>query len=143
MIILGADHAGYKLKEQIKEFLIKQDLSVIDVGAFKIKKLDNFSDYVRLIKSCFKDNPNSKIIAVCGSGVGMNIGLNRHMGIRCVVGHTNEEVRTARLHNDVNALALGGRVTSFEDAKIMVMTFLLTSFLGGKYKERMDALDGT
>ena len=90
---------------------------------------------------CFEENKNSKIIAFCGSGVGMSIGLNKHKGIFCVLGYNEAEVKTARQHNDVNALAIGGRVTSYAKAKKMVDVFLQTEHIGGKYKKRMEEID--
>ena len=142
MIILGCDHAGFELKEKIKKYLInKNEYAVVDVGAFEINKDDDFSSYVKLMIKCFKENKASKIIAVCGSGVGMSIGLNKQKGIFCVLGYSEDEVKTAREHNDVNALALGGRVTTFAKAKKMVDVFLNTEHLGGKYKKRMEDID--
>lgn len=142
MIILGCDHAGFELKEKIKKYLInKNEHIVVDVGAFKVDNEDNFSSYVKLMIKCFKEDSTSKIIAVCGSGVGMSIGLNKHKGVFCVLGYREDEVKTAREHNNVNALALGGRVTTFTKAKKMVDVFLNTQFLGGKYKKRMEEID--
>ena len=89
----------------------------------------------------FKDYPDSPIIAVCGSGVGMNIGLNKQKGIFCCLGHSVEEVAKAREHNNINALALGGRTTELENAKQMVKAFLTTEHLGGKYTKRMTDID--
>ena len=142
MIIIGCDHAGFELKEKIKKYLInKNEYAVVDVGAFKLDNEDNFSNYVNLMLKCFDENKSSKIIAVCGSGVGMSIGLNKHKGVFCVLGYSEEEVKTARLHNDVNALAIGGRVTSFSKAKKMIEVFLTTEHLNGKYKKRMEEID--
>ena len=70
MIILGCDHAGFELKEDIKKFLVKKKYSIVDVGAFEIDKEDDFSKYVILMRKCFDDYISSKIIAVCGTGIG-------------------------------------------------------------------------
>lgn len=166
MIILGADHGGFELKERIKQKLCGENYSVVDVGAFEIDCEDDFSKFVKLMcnafdnatksASCKKSQENVenlsenngknaeiedvKIIAFCGSGVGVSIGLNKHKNIFCAVGHNKEEVEKARLHNGINALALGGRVTTFEDAEKMVDVFLSTDSLGGKYARRMQEL---
>lgn len=164
MIILGADHGGFELKERIKQKLCSENYSVVDVGAFEMDSEDDFSKFVKLMCNAF-DNATSgnlsfqesnenlsknngenaeiedvKIIAFCGSGVGVSIGLNKHKNIFCAVGHNKEEVEKARLHNGINALALGGRVTTFEDAEEMVDVFLSTDSLGGKYARRMQEL---
>ena len=164
MIILGADHGGFELKERIKQKLCSENYSVVDVGAFEIDSEDDFSKFVKLMCNAF-DNATSgnlssqeshenlsenneenakiedvRIIAFCGSGVGVSIGLNKHKNIFCAVGHSKEEVEKARLHNGINALALGGRVTTFEDAEKMVDVFLSTKSLGGKYARRMQEI---
>lgn len=141
MIIIGCDHGGYNLKEEIKNYLQEINEDIVDVGAYEIDNEDSFSVYVAKLVKAFNLNNNVKIIAFCGSGVGMNIGLNRNNGIFSVVGHSVEEVKKAREHNNVNALTLGGRVTSVEDAKKMVDVFLNTNNLGGKYLDRMNSLD--
>ncbi len=142
MIVLLCDHAGFELKEYIKKRLLKENYDIVDVGACELDENDDFSTYVGIVKrtvDCL--NANNKIIAVCGSGVGMCIGLNKIKGIRCVVGHSAEEVEMARRHNNVNALALGGRVTKTLVAYKMVKTFLETESLGGKYAKRMNDIE--
>ena len=141
MIIIGSDHAGYELKEQIKKYLQEINCSILDVGAYKLDPEDDFSQFVNLMAKSFKQNPKAQISAVCGSGVGMNIGLNKQKGLFSVLGHSVEEVTKAREHNNINALALGGRTTSFENAKQMIDSFLNTKHLGGKYLKRMKDID--
>jgi ribose 5-phosphate isomerase B len=167
MIILGADHGGFLLKEKIKEKLCDKGYSVVDVGAFEEDSDDDFSKFVKLMCKAFDKataekitSQNSqvieeklgknekkidefedvKIIAFCGSGVGVSIGLNKHKNIFCAVGHSKDEVEKACLHNGINALALGGRVTAVDDAEKMVEVFLSTKSLGGKYARRMQEL---
>ncbi len=141
MIIIGSDHAGYSLKEEIKNYLQEINEDIVDVGAYSVDAEDNFSEFVVKMVKAYNMNKTSKIIAICGSGVGMNIGLNKNKGIFCVLGHNKAEVEKAREHNNVNALSLGGRVTSLEDAKEMISAFLNTNHLGGKYEERMKLID--
>lgn len=141
MIILGSDHAGFELKEKIKQYLMELDENIVDVGAFCVDPEDDFSYYVSLMAKANDKNKNTKIIAVCGSGVGMCIGLNKQKNVFCVLGHNEEEVKLAREHNDVNALALAGRKTSFEEAKLIINAFLSTKHLGGKYAKRMASLE--
>ena len=142
MIFLLCDHAGFDLKESIKNRLFKKGYDIVDVGAFTKDDNDDFSTYINLVKKSFDcSKKEDKIIAVCGSGVGMNIGLNKIKGVRCVVGHNVKEVQTAREHNNINALALGGRCVGEISAYKMIDTFLSTVALGGKYKKRMDDIE--
>lgn len=141
MIIIGSDHAGFDLKEQIKSYLIEQNYNIVDVGPFTVDPEDDFSSYVSLMAKANDKNKNTRIIAVCGSGVGMCIGLNKQKNIFCVLGHNVEEVKLARGHNNVNALALAGRKISIEQAKEMINAFLTTEHLGGKYAKRMASLE--
>lgn len=141
MVIIGADHAGFKLKEKVKKYLQKENFDIVDVGAFKLDDGDDFSYYVNLIAKIYKQNSSCKIISFCGSGVGMNVGLNKRKGIRSVVGHNAKEVELARMHNDVNALALSGRTTTFYSAKKIIKAFLTTESLKGKYEKRMKDIE--
>jgi len=141
MIILGCDHAGFKLKEKIKNYIQKLDMDIVDVGAFNEHSQDDFSKYALLMLKVFEDYKEAKLIAVCGSGVGMNIALNKQKGIFCVLGHNVKEVKKAREHNNVNAIAFGGRTTCFLKAKAMIKTFLKTDHLGGKYTKRMNDIE--
>jgi len=141
MVIIGADHAGFELKEKVKKFLQKEGEDIVDIGAFKVDNSDDFSYYVRLFAKTFCQGEDCKIISVCGSGVGMSVGLNKQKGIRSLVGHTVEEVVLAREHNNVNALALSGRTTSLILAKKMIKAFLETKNLKGKYERRMKEIE--
>lgn len=139
LIILGSDHAGLALKEQIKSYL-ENSHNIIDCGALVLDKDDDFSKYVLLMRKTFDQNPEARIVAVCGSGVGMSIGLNKHKNIKCVLGHSVEEVVKARQHNNVNALSLSGS-TNIDLAKSMIDAFLSTKSAKGKYQRRMSEIE--
>lgn len=141
MIIIGADHAGFELKEKVKMFLQKEGFDIVDIGAFELDDNDDFSFYIKLIKKAYEQNRESKIISVCGSGVGMNVGLNKQKEIRSLIGHTVEEVELARKHNNINALALSGRTISLSKAKKLIKAFLETESLKGKYERRMKEIE--
>lgn len=141
MIIIGCDHGGFDLKEALKEYLQEINEDIVDVGAYNLDNNDNFSDYVLKLVKAYNMNKDAKIIAICGSGVGMSIGLNKNKGILSVVGHSEEEVKIAREHNNVNALCMGGRVINLNLAKKLVNAFLNTSHLGGKHLDRMNAIE--
>ena len=140
MVVIGCDHGGLELKNKIKDYLVDLDEIVLDVGAFEFDELDDFSTYAKLIAESMKEE-KAKGIAICGSGVGMCIALNKVKGIYAVNGIDSDKVSLARQHNNVNALCLGGRMVSFEDASKMVESFLKTEFLGGKYQKRIDDID--
>ena len=139
-VAIGCDHGGFELKNIIKDYLVDLDEMVLDVGAFEIDNLDDFSTYAKLVAENMKEE-NAKGIAICGSGVGMCIALNKFKGIYAVNGIDEEKVKLAREHNNVNALCLGGRMVEVDSAKKMVKAFLDTEFLGGKYQKRIDDID--
>lgn len=141
LIILGSDHGGFELKEKVKTWLTKQNYNIVDVGAFVKDDNDDFSKYVLLMRKCFDNNVDARVIAFCASGVGMNIGLNKHKGVRCVLAHDAQEVALARNHNDVNALAFGGKITTFVHAKHIIEAFLGEKSLKGKYVRRMSDIE--
>ena len=141
MIILGCDHGGFDLKEYLKSYLQKTGHDIVDVGAFSVDPLDDFPKYAKIMAKTFNDCPDSQVIAICGSGVGMSIALNRNKGIYCVLGYDESQVAKAREHNNANALALGGRTISKIKARKLVDAFLNTKFLHGKYEKRMKELD--
>ena len=141
MIIIGSDHGGYKLKEQIKEYLTSKSYDFVDVGAYSVDENDDFSFFTKEIIKKYNKDTTSKIIALCGSGIGVNIALNKAKGIFCAVGHNVKEVELARQHNNINAITFGGRTTEFDNAIEMIDTFLKTDFIGGKYQRRMNDID--
>ena len=141
LIFVGADHAGFELKEKLKKYLASKGENIVDVGAFEIDEKDDFSKYANLLADCFEKNKNARLIACCGSGVGMSIALNKKKHICACVGHGAKEVKLARAHNNINALCLGGRTTCFLTAKRMTKAFLTTDFLGGKYQKRMKDIE--
>jgi len=140
-IIIGCDHAGYELKEQIKKYLTFKNFTIADVGACNLDPSDDFSKFVKLMRAQFNKDNNSKIIAICGTGIGMSIGLNKTKNVFSIVGHSPEEVAKAREHNNINALCLGGRTTRYDDAVKMIDQFLSVQHLGGKYQKRMEDID--
>ncbi|MBP7134224.1 RpiB/LacA/LacB family sugar-phosphate isomerase [Patescibacteria group bacterium] len=122
---LGADHAGFSLKEAVKTTLQAQGIAFEDLSPTFIEG----DDYPLMAKSVAKavaNRPESAGITVCGTGIGTAIAANRLPGIRAFVGHSVEEVRIARQHNDANILALGGRMLSPQEANTLVEAFLTT-----------------
>ena len=148
-IIIASDHAGYNLKETIKEYIKTSHLQntetdgveFCDIGCYN-KERCNFPFYANnLCTELKKDTSYDFGILICGTGIGMSIAANKNEGIRCALCHSGCEARMARQHNNANVLALGERVIGAGMAINIIDTFLTTKFLGGRYKERMSNIN--
>ena len=138
--VLASDHAGYDLKEQIKFYLENNNFKVKDLGPFNNDSVD-YPDYGKLLGKVIKNNNNTLGIAICGSGIGMSIALNRISGVRAALCHNIEVAKLARNHNDANVLVLGGRFINLDEAINIVDIFSKESFEGGRHKRRVDKLN--
>jgi len=138
-IIIGADHAGFQLKETVKSFLEKKGWIVKDVGTDSEESVD-YPDFGREVAKPVSTGVFSRGILVCGSGVGMAIVANKFNGIRAAVCLDTETARMSRLHNDTNILILAGRRTDPETARQIVEVWLVTSFEGGRHQGRLDKI---
>ncbi len=123
-LYLGADHAGWKLKETLKPLLKRLGYAVTDLTPMEMPGDDYPWIGVAVATKAVKDGTRG--ILVCGSGVGVAIAANRVKGARAVEGHTTSQVKHAREHNDVNVLTLGGWTTSAATAMKLIKTFLAT-----------------
>ncbi len=141
MIIFGADHAGFELKEYLKDYLYKQGYEIYDAGAFEVDNNDSFADIVPEVIKVLKESADNKAIIICGSGVGVCVASNRYNGVYAANCHSVKEVTKAREHNNINVLNLGGRTICKFKAKRILDAYLKTEHLGGKYLERMQKLD--
>lgn len=142
MIIFGADHAGFELKEYLKTYLYNKGFEIYDAGAFEYDSEDSFANIVPKAIKVLQESKDSKAIIICGSGVGVCIASNRFKGVYACNCHSVKEVVKAREHNNINVLNLGGRVISKGKAKKIVDAFIATECLGGKYLDRMLVTDG-
>ncbi|PPR27955.1 MAG: putative sugar phosphate isomerase YwlF [Alphaproteobacteria bacterium MarineAlpha9_Bin2] len=136
---LAADHAGYELKEKIKDFLVKQKAHVRDLGTDSENSVD-YPDYGKLLGEEIESRRLDLGIAICGSGIGMSIAANRINGVRAALCSNVEMVKLARNHNDANILALGARSMSVEEAIDCLKVFLLEEFNGGRHIIRVEKL---
>ncbi len=140
-IIIGSDHAGFDLKEEIRRFLSeKGDYSVKDLGAFSHEP----ADYPIIAHELAKNISEKKFkrgILLCGSGIGMSIVANRYRNVRAALCHNLYTVRLSRKHNDANILVLGGRVLGVGLALEMVDLFLGTDFEGGRHQRRVEEIE--
>ncbi len=135
-ICISSDHAGYEIKEFIKEQLIKSKISIIDLGPF-LKKSVDYPDYAKKVSNRVSKRKSDIGILVCGSGTGMAISANKTKGIRAAVGYNIKSTQLSRQHNNANILCLGSRLTKRKDIKNIIKIFLNTKFEGGRHKRRV------
>ena len=126
-IVIGSDHAGFELKEHIKQFLEYKKINYEDGGTTSSNSVD-YPDIAVKISNNYLDNHFDYGILVCGSGIGMSIVANKIKRIRAALCNTVEMAKLARLHNNANILCLGGRIVSFKEAEHIIATFLSTEF---------------
>lgn len=135
-ISIGADHAGYAMKEYLKDQLLSKGYEVTDRGCYSEESID-YPDFAHPVAQDVEANPDVVGIVLCGSGNGINMTVNKHQGIRSALCWKPEIARLAREHNDANILALPARYISFEDAMEMSTIFLNTAFEGGRHERRV------
>jgi len=140
-IALGADHAGFALKDKIKEHLSARGIEVRDEGTNSGASVD-YPDYARLVAEDVAHGRADQGILVCGTGIGMAISANKAPGIRAANADTEFEAQMAREHNDANILTLGARVVDEAAAVRIVDVWLATNFAGGRHQTRVDKIMG-
>lgn len=138
-ISIGSDHAGFDLKEQLKNYLEEEGYEVIDEGTYSLESVD-YPDFGKKVGKRVADKEADRGLVVCGSGIGISIAANKVPGIRCALVSEPLSARLSRQHNDANVLALGGRLTGLEMAKECLKVFLQTDFEGGRHQRRIDKL---
>lgn len=139
VIAIGADHAGFELKEALKRTLDERGVTWVDVGTTGSASVD-YPDFAAQVASAVTRGQADRGILVCGSGVGMAIAANKVPGIRASVITDVEAATLAREHNDLNVLTLGARRTTVDDAERIVGAFLDTPFAGGRHTARVDKI---
>ena len=140
-IAIGADHAGFEFKEQLKEYISSLGYDVKDFGAHSFNKDDGFPDYALPVARAVADGEFERGVLVCGSGIGVSIAANKVRGIRAVNCTCEDFARLSRQHNDTNVICFPGRFLNIDDAKKYFDIWIKTDFLGGKYEERNRLLD--
>jgi len=138
-IILGSDHAGFPLKETIKQYLADRGYAITDVGTDCTESVD-YPDFGIRVATRVSSGEFDRGILVCGSGVGMAVVANKFPHVRAVVGLDEETARLSRKHNDTNILVLAGRRTDQESAKSITRLWLNTEFEGGRHQRRLDKI---
>ena len=135
-IFISSDHAGFKLKEIIKDYLINKKIKFQDLGPNDNSRVD-YPDYAHKVARKVKLNKSNVGILVCGSGTGMNIAANKHKNIRAAQCFNLKSTKLSRLHNDANIITLGSRLITKKNALKFVSIFLNTKFDGGRHLKRV------
>ena len=135
-VVLASDHAGFRLKEEIKKFLIKKRKKVLDLGTKNTNSVD-YPDYAHLLSKKMTREKNQFGILVCGSGAGMSMAANKHKNIRAALCYDIKSTKLSRLHNNANVMAIGSRLIKKNVALKCVNTFLKTDFDGGRHLRRI------
>jgi len=140
-VAIGADHAGFSLKEEIKGLLAGLGIEVQDFGTGSDASVD-YPDFAARVAHGVSDGTFERGILVCGTGIGMAMAANKIAGVRAAPVTGIEGARLSRQHNDANVLALGARLTATQLALDIVRTFLDTPFEGGRHQRRIDKISG-
>jgi len=138
-IALGADHAGFELKEKLKKFLDGKGWSVADVGTHSTDSVD-YPDYAHKVGERIAQQKSDLGILVCGSGIGMSIAANKVPGIRAAHVSSVTEAQLSREHNNANVLAIGARFLDEKQATEIVTRWLATPFAGGRHEKRVEKI---
>jgi ribose 5-phosphate isomerase B len=139
-VALGADHAGFELKEALKAWLIEGGYQVLDFGTHSPESVD-YPDYAVQVAEAVAAHKVERGVLVCGTGIGMAISANKMPGVRAALCSDLYTARMSREHNDANVLTLGGRLMGREMALDILRMWIETEFLGGRHQRRVDKID--
>ena len=138
-IAIGGDHAGFEYKKELIQFLTELGYSVQDFGPNSEASVD-YPDYIHPLATSVEKGENDLGIAICGSGNGVCMTVNKHQGIRGALVWNTELAALARQHNNANVVCIPARFVDLETAKEMAKTFLETDFEGGRHQKRVDKI---
>jgi len=141
-IALASDHAAFELKGQLADWLREAGHEIADLGTNGPDSVD-YPDFGARLAEHLAAGQSERGIALCGSGIGISIAVNRNAAVRCALVSEPLSAALAREHNDANAIALGARLTGIDMAKACVTAFLETPFAGGRHQRRVDKLSQT
>ena len=136
MIGLASDHAGFALKQHVKDYLKAHRIKFHDYGTYSEESCD-YPDFGHALAKGIEDGECEKGIAICGSGEGISMTLNKHQGIRAALCWIPEIAHLARQHNDANVLVMPGRFITNEEASAIMDEYLSTDFEGGRHARRV------
>lgn len=139
IIPIGADHAGFELKEKIIGYLTKKGYELKDFGCYSNDSID-YPDYGHPVAQMVEENMGMLGILICGSGNGISMTANKHQGVRSALCWKKEIAELARQHNNANIITLPARFISEEEGIEMVEVFLNTEFEGGRHQNRVNKI---
>jgi len=139
-IALASDHAGFELKQHVKQLLAADGHEVVDLGPETDESID-YPRFARPAAELVASGDAERGVLVCGSGVGVSIVANKVPGVRAVNAHDAEEAQLAREHNDVNVVTLSGRRLAGTEADEIVRAFISAEFEGGRHARRVAAIE--
>lgn len=139
-VYIASDHAGFFAKKEAKKVLEDLGVAVIDLGTNAPDVSVDYPDFAKILcDEVVKDSRNFGIL-ICGTGLGISIAANRDARVRCALCHDTFTAKMARMHNDANILAFGGRVVGIGEIEDMIKAFFSTQFEGGRHQLRVDKL---
>jgi len=136
---IASDHAGFELKEFVKDYIKKKGYSCKDFGCYSAESCD-YPDYAHPLAEAIESGVVDMGIALCGSGNGIGMTLNKHQGIRGAICWNAEIARITRAHNDANVLVLPARYICREESEKIINLFLITPFEGGRHQRRIEKI---
>ena len=137
---IGSDHGGYELKDNIKEYLIENNIEVIDYGTDSPESVD-YPDFGKLVAEAVVSKEVDKGIVICGTGIGISIAANKVRGVRAALCNDSYSAKMSIEHNNANVLALGARVLGEGLALDIVNTWLNSKFQGGRHERRVNKIN--
>jgi ribose 5-phosphate isomerase B len=138
-IAIASDHAAFAMKSELAEWLRNEAFQVVDLGTNSADSVD-YPDYGYRLGTAIAQGEADFGVALCGSGIGISIAVNRNPAARCALVSEPLSASLARQHNDANVIALGARLIGTEMAKACITTFLQTEFLGDRHQRRVEKL---
>ena len=140
LIAVGADHAGYRFKQEIASWLGERGYEVFDLGTHGPERVD-YPDFGAAVGRAVADGSASLGVCVCGSGIGIAMAANKVKGVRAAVVHDAASAQLSRRHNDANVICFGERLLALDTVLEALEAFLGAEFEGGRHKERVEKLD--
>lgn len=140
-IYVGADHAGFALKQSLVDELRRLGYEPVDVGPATLDPLDDYPDFAKPVAAAVSDGDAVRGVLTCGTGLGMAVAANRYPHVRAVVAWNPEVAELSRKHNDANVLVLPARFLSESEGAAILRRFLDTRFEGGRHQRRVEKLE--
>jgi len=138
---IATDHAGIAIKDEVKQLLTDKNVQVEDLGPFSTDRVD-YPDYAHALSlKVLKENAQG--ILICGSGIGMSLAANKHVGIRAALCHDAYTAQMAKQHNDANVLCFGQRIVGLGVIESMIDAWINTSFEGGRHALRVEKIEAS